>query len=458
MNNQEEGNLDSLIIQYLDGNLDASGLSKLNQELRSKPQARKRFIEIVDQSKILESIHANLSESLISTRSRDSVRTQVVRLLRRGWVWGSLVLALLAGLIIHRFSPIHSDSGDHAELEGFPMIGSMESVSGSFQLVAEDGSLHTIDSHKMPLVPGVYLSQSFDSYMRLKLNEGSKLEFMGNGAFGVFIRDQTERHVILYHGFLTADIVEGEASHSTSFHNCLFDAQTTHARFLMRTGNGNGLVKVEDGRVTLTKRSSEEVLHLYTSESAVVTPFENLTSCVTKEMARSMRFQLEFDWLASQVLKVERNPSGHPVIKGVAGKINWASRFKLELVNTVVIPIGYLSERSIVIDSESVIHLGGYGPKPPWVRIVLLCTNGQGQFSSIMRSSSTGQDMKVSSDGNPSWDLSLPIARFDGSIIRGSDGKRSQDIKELMCVIIYTDKQHEEFNISSLSLENPKER
>lgn len=470
MQNMDHKRFDELLVKYLDGSINSADLSELNAILRSSASARKIFLETTQLVVISESVLVPGSDragASVSPGAQSSPRfMDLFRLPVWGRVLGAAALVVFLVSQIIQPEPPHSPeikNEDKVLFAGLPLVGRIDSIDGSFQIVTEDGSFHSLEKAGTPVAAGTIISQSFDSYMSLRLSCGSRLEFMGNGAFGINLKEDDAKQVILYHGFMTADIFERQDLSPVSFHNCLFQIDTTHARFLMRTGFGNGLVQVEDGSVLLTKRSSGEKSPIYTSESVVLTPFEPLHKSIFKRVGRTDFYKLDLNSRAAQVLKIRKDDDGAPILCGVTGKIHWASSLPMEVVNSVVIPVEHLSSKSVALFADSVISLEGPGAKPEWIQMVALCTNGEGQFQTRFNHRLEGKTI-LPNTGNGTtssgWQANLKIEDcIQNDIHRKQRNKDAASpnwpmhYKDLLCVVFYTEKSTDDFKISSFSVQ-----
>lgn len=457
--------LDALTARYLDGNITGEQLEALNTLLRSSELAREHFMEMTELTVMTESI---LGAPETADAGIASARHELSSSLSNRGFWNflqhpafqySMAFLMLVACVVAVWTGRDRSNDTLLALPGFSSMGTIEKLSGSFQLVAEDGSLHSITRSGGPLIPGNIISQSFDSYMQLRLDCGSRLEFIGNGAFGVHLSEdrgpESAKEVILYHGFLSADIAEKPGRLPVSFQNCLFRIDTTHARFLMRTGKGHGMVKVSDGAVQISKPGSGEQYPVYTAESARITPFRSLEESIVKDFGRTASFRLVFDSYTSEVLEVSTVNGEVPVIRSAESRVCGDNLRHFRMVRSIVVPISELSPPSVALLADSRLSIAGTGPAPDSLRIQIATTNGRGRFVSIYTRDIPRRRIQKASvgPGVDGWRSELSLNSFKSESILPS-GHSLDELEDILSVVITTHPDGRDFNISALQIDH----
>lgn len=443
-------NVEELILKYLDDTISQSEMVTLNSILKSDETARALFIETTQQM-------GYISESFYHQSDLDLTKNKSISLnqqLRSNWHWGAAIAALFI-LLLNLWQPWKSLTHDRELLA--QSVGIIEEQRGSFVVVGNDGSYHNLSRSHEPVVSGVLKSSSHDSYIKLRLNCGSTIEFIGKGALGIF--QSESKHLVLYHGSIVADIKNQTDANPLYVHTCLSELKTFQSSFYCSTFQGESFLEILDGQATLSRRNTGESLDLNPQQSLTVSPFRTLSDGLKKKSDITLEFQI-----SSSPNKFQDNGDNPIVIpqfhgveipdapeepKGIVGNmemINWPSQ-QAAIVDLIHVNVASLADEKVLLDRQSHIQIASKSIAPEWIEIVLYCRNIDSSEFHVLKH----KFVSFSRQDFDDWSLSISILEFENEMSKL--GNHFQSL-ELVHSIVYTPKTSLEFKLNQFSVLN----
>lgn len=447
MNSKSHKLNQELVIRYLDDDLSLCELDQLNQALRDSAELRSFLIEVSEHSIQADEAFGNLISQDASIHgakrekqksNRSSISIPVFGGLRFGW--GGIAMALATVFLVSGVYYSWNRSKIQSQLAG-NALGFVESQSGSFVLVSEDGTYHNIKAPGDPLVAGVLRSSSHSAIIKVRFKDGASMEFVGKGAVGLLKKDDT--HLVLYHGTLAIDNTIRHAEASPFYiHTCHGEIESTQSRFVISSHNGDSFMEVEDGNALLSRRDSDEVLMLNSGESVAISPFQSLTQGLTTRSGTTHQFQ----YSKKQSLPIPPGPEDQPNselleshkvfgkidpqnafenrdhfnstdvwMEGQAEVIDWPSS-DARIVDLVHINVASHSDNRILIDRDSKIVITGGGKMPESMEVILHSRSMDSPHTSILhaRIHDRNKDTKNVTfiKTLSEWQMQIPVTAF----------------------------------------------
>ncbi len=471
-NSFKNQNLEVLILKYKDGSITGEELEELNNILKDSAGARESYLDTVHQSLHVESVFNEIQdgELQIIGKSPDGNGGHKARRAKLFVLPVSIAAIFIISISFIQFFY----SGNPKGLMGHgQVVGKIEKQVGSFVLVGEDGTFYNLSDTGNSIVPGTLKSSSHEGYIKLQLNNGAELEFVGKGALGIFKKEAL--NLVLHYGVLNAKIPELPSEKPLYIHTSQTELKSTKGDFLFSTYNGESLIQVRKGSAELLRRDTNEQLNLNPGGKVAVSPFRSLADCQLKNIQFSNKFDLEgTDTPVTPDLKLNISKNSHHKILGsgpffdpnktnssffgVTAKtevVDWPSK-NARYVDLVHLNIPLLSDASVHVDLNSEFVFKGVGMDTEWVEVVLHCRSLNSQDIKIFKTRhDLPSHMKSGSTGKPiKWYIPLKLDGFtDGS---GEKMQQNQSY-ELIHAVIYTSKSRKRFIIENFHISPSRE-
>lgn len=465
--------LKKLIFKYKDETITGVEMDELNQVLKNSSSAREAFLDEVHQSLIIENIFSEKQKGeLVSAYKTEADSHSGIFNISNKWTYALGALAVLL-LSISLLQTIVFTNGKYPIGED-QVVGTIEKKVGSFVIVGEDGTYYNLSDVDGRVVSGTLKSSSHEGYIRLLLNDGTRLEFVGKGALSLGVDNKDSVSLILHHGILNAKTSSASLKQPLYVHTCQTELKTYGGEFLFTTYQGDSLVQALDGRADLMRRGTNEELKLEKGTKIAISPIGTLHGSQSDTNHSSNDFNLEkasniemtipdailekdnqHQILGTGLINNTENPE--PWFSGLIAKtevIDWPSK-SARFVDLVHVNIALLSSPSVIFHQESELLLRGLGVNTEWIEIVLHCKYlDDGKFS-IFKGRRNFENQKPKNRSNllRKWEFSLNMNELKDKMKNPIPDSESF---EIIHAVVYTSKSEKGFMLENFHISQNK--
>jgi len=404
-----ESNLE-LLLQYLDGRLDAAATKELEERLASEPSLRRAMVEIAEQAVMVGDL----------ARMEGERKVQLSHLAGAGGEQGGVVPGLLSG-----WFPRHSRgillslvliamigvSGFAYAVKSRSALAQVENVTGALQYIANSGIAYDGLDQGVGLYPGDTIeSRSCDSWITLTLLSDAKLTIAGNSSIRVMQSTNDQIRFELLKGSLWFSPPSEIGNRQIVVATPVFEVAFGDSLLNIQTSSTESIVRVDRGKSEVTRRldgiqcetGSGQQLHLRLGNRDPMEAIQQ-PSPVDRWETQQMKGGEEIFgiWLA---------PMAGDAMRIGASPLLWPLPQRDPVMLYVIsIPAWRCSQKPVALHGDSVLRFRGRMERPTGVRFGFSAQKMYGVFAGKFEidipASMLGKSGEV-------WEVTIPLRDF----------------------------------------------